>query len=332
MAGLSYYNAKYRFISHYKDGKWDEGELSTDNILHINESSTALHYGQQCFEGLKAYRTKNGDIQLFRPEMNAKRFQKSCRDLLIPIIEEDVFVDAVVKTVRANEELVPEYGKGETLYIRTLAIGVGENLGVKEAPEYIFLIFVCPAGAYFSDGLKPIDLVTTEYDRAAPNGTGQIKCGGNYGASLKAHREAKEKGYADCIYLDPATHTKIEEVGAANFFGITHDNKFITPKSNSILESITKLSLLDVARDLMKMEVLETDVFIDDLEIFKEAGACGTAAAITPIGSITHNGKKTTFTESDEAGEVVSKLYDLLTGIQFGEEEDVFNWTLKLND
>jgi branched-chain amino acid aminotransferase len=328
--GFNYIKTDFRYISTWKDGKWDEGKLVEDNRLCISEGSAALHYGQQCFEGLKAYRTKDGKIQLFRPDQNAKRMQESCRRLLMPEVPVEKFIDACVQVVKANEHYVPPYGTGATLYLRPLTIGVGDNIGVKPAPEYIFCVFCTPVGAYFKGGLKPVNFTVSDYDRAAPQGTGAAKVGGNYAGSLLPHELAVKKGFADCIYLDPATHTKIEEVGAANFFGITKDNKFVTPKSPSILPSITKYSLLQVAKDYLGMEAEERDVYIDKLDEFAEAGACGTAAVITPIGGIEYKGKLHVFYSETEVGPVTRKLYDTLCGIQFGDIEAPENWILEV--
>jgi len=328
--GFSYIKTDYRYISYWKDGKWDEGRLTEDNILHISEGSTALHYGQQCFEGLKAYRTKEGKIQLFRPDRNGIRMQESCRRIMMPEFPVDRFVDACIQVVKANEAYVPPYGTGATLYLRPFMIGVGDNIGVRPASEYIFSIFCTPVGPYFKGGMKPVNFMVSDYDRAAPFGTGAAKVGGNYAGSLLPHEIAVKKGFADCIYLDPATHTKIEEVGAANFFGITKDNKFVTPESPSILPSITKYSLLEVAKDYLGMEVEERDVYIDKLDEFVEAGACGTAAVITPIGGIEYKGKLHVFYSETEVGPITKKLYDTLTGIQFGDVEAPEGWIIEV--
>lgn len=324
--GFGYVKTDYRYISYWKDGNWDEGSLIEDNVLHISEGSTAIHYGQQCFEGLKAYANKQGGVQLFRPDRNARRMQDSCRRLLMPEFPVDRFIDACQQVVKANAAYVPPYGSGATLYIRPFMIGVGDNLGVKPADEYIFSVFCSPVGPYFKGGLKPVNFLVTEYDRAAPVGTGAAKVGGNYAGSLLPRDIAIKKGYADCIYLDPATHTKIEEVGAANFFGITRDEKFVTPQSPSILPSITKYSLMQVAADYLDMEVEERDVYIERLDEFVEAGACGTAAVITPIGAIEYQGKRHVFYSESEVGPVTRKLYDILCGIQFGEIEAPEGW------
>lgn len=317
--GFSYIKTDYRYISYWKDGKWDEGTLTQDNRLHISEASTALHYGQQCFEGLKAYRTKDGKVQLFRPDRNAARMQDSCRRIMMPEFPIERFVDACKQVVKANEIYVPPYGSGATLYLRPFLIGIGDNLGVRPAPEFIFSVFCSPVGPYFKGGMKPVNFSVSDYDRAAPYGTGAAKVGGNYAGSLMPHEMAVKSGFADCIYLDPATHTKIEEVGAANFFGITKDNKFVTPKSPSILPSITKYSLMQVAKDYLGMEVEERDVYIDKLDEFAEAGACGTAAVITPIGGIEYKGKLHVFYSETEVGPVTKKLYETLCGIQVGD-------------
>lgn len=330
--GFAYRKLPFRYISHFKDGKWDDGKLTDDATLHISESSPALHYGQQAFEGLKAYRTKDGSIQLFRPDQNAERLQKTADRLLMPHVPTDKFIAAVKSVVRANEEFVPPYGTGATLYIRPLLIGVGDIIGVKPAEEYIFTVFAMPVGSYFKGGLTPTNfIVSKEYDRAAPNGTGAAKVGGNYAASLLPGKYAHEKQFSDVIYLDPATHTKIEEVGAANFFGITKDNQFITPLSPSILPSITKYSLLYLAKERFGMEAIEGDVFVDELDKFTEAGACGTAAVISPIGGIQNGDDFHVFYSETEVGPVTRKLYDELVGIQFGDVEAPEGWIYKVN-
>ncbi|CFQ79044.1 TPA: branched-chain amino acid aminotransferase [Streptococcus agalactiae] len=330
--GFAYRKLPFRYISHFKDGKWDDGKLTDDATLHISESSPALHYGQQAFEGLKAYRTKDGSIQLFRPDQNAERLQRTADRLLMPHVPTDKFIAAVKSVVRANEEFVPPYGTGATLYIRPLLIGVGDIIGVKPAEEYIFTVFAMPVGSYFKGGLTPTNfIVSKEYDRAAPNGTGAAKVGGNYAASLLPGKYAHEKQFSDVIYLDPATHTKIEEVGAANFFGITKDNQFITPLSPSILPSITKYSLLYLAKERFGMEAIEGDVFVDELDKFTEAGACGTAAVISPIGGIQNGDDFHVFYSETEVGPVTRKLYDELVGIQFGDVEAPEGWIYKVD-
>lgn len=327
---FEYIKTNCSFISYYKDGKWDDGNLVEENNITISQASTCLHYGQQIFEGLKAYRTKSGEIQLFRPDMNAKRLNESASRLLMPTFPEKKFIDAVKKVVKANEEFVPPYETGATLYIRPFMIGIGHNIGVKAAKEYLFSIFVVPVGPYFKEGMKPVNFITSDFDRAAPNGTGNCKVGGNYAASLLPHKQAVDLGFADCIYLDPISHTKIEEVGAANFFGITHDNTFVTPSSNSILKSITKLSLIEIAEKYLNLKVEERDCFINNLDEFKEAGSCGTAAVISPIGAIVHKNTKKVFFSETEVGPITKKLYDTLLGIQKGDIVAPTNWIYKI--
>ncbi|GAB2027022.1 branched-chain amino acid aminotransferase [Lactovum odontotermitis] len=325
--GFTYRKLPYRYISHYKDGAWDAGKLTEDSTLHISEASPSLHYGQQGFEGLKAYRTKDGKIQLFRPEQNAARLQKTAERLSMAQVPTEQFIDAVVQVVRANADYVPPYGTGATLYIRPLLIGIGDIIGVQPAKEYIFTVFAMPVGSYFKGGLTPSNfIVSHDYDRAAPFGTGQAKVGGNYAASLVPGHLAHSSGYSDVIYLDPATHTKIEEAGAANFFGITKNDEFITPLSPSILPSITKYSLLQLAEERLGLKAIEGDIYIDQLDRFVEAGACGTAAVIAPIGAIDNRDDHHVFYSETEVGPVTKRLYDELTGIQFGDIEGPEGW------
>ncbi|MCI8210151.1 branched chain amino acid aminotransferase [Pseudomonas sp. S25] len=328
--GFDYIKTDMRYLSHWRDGAWDEGSLTEDNVLHISEGSTALHYGQQCFEGLKAYRCKDGSINLFRPDQNALRMQRSCGRLLMPQVPTDVFIEACKKVVAANERFIPPYGSGGALYLRPFVIGVGDNIGVRTAPEFIFSIFCIPVGAYFKGGLKPNNFVISGYDRAAPQGTGAAKVGGNYAASLMPGSEAKKLSFADAIYLDPQTHTKIEEVGSANFFAITKDDVFVTPKSPSVLPGITRLSLIELAQSRLGLKVVEGDVFIDKIADFKEAGACGTAAVITPIGGISYKDKLHVFYSETEVGPVTRKLYAELTGVQSGDVEAPAGWIVKV--
>jgi len=329
--GFSYVNLPFRYFSRYKDGAWDVGELSENNRFEISEGAPALHYGQQCFEGLKAYRTKAGDLQLFRVDENAKRLNSSAARLLMPEVPEAMFIEACKTVVRANEAFIPPYGSGGTLYLRPLLIGVGDMIGLAPANEFIFTVFAMPVGPYFKGGMKPAKfLACFDYDRAAPYGTGSAKVGGNYAGSLLPGMRAKEAGYTDVVYLDPATHTKIEEVGAANFFAITHDDVFITPKSDSILPSITKYSLLYLAEHRLGLKAIEGDIYIDQLGQYKEAGACGTAAVVTPVGSITVKGKDHVFYSETEVGPLTKKLYDELVGIQLGDIEAPEGWIFKV--
>lgn len=329
--GFSYMKLPYRYLAYYKNGQWEKGGLTEEATLHMSESSPCLHYGQQAFEGMKAYRTKDGSVQLFRPDQNAKRLQRTSDRLLMPQVPTDMFVNAVKQVVRANEEYVPPYGTGGTLYIRPLLLGVGDIIGVKPADEYIFTVFAMPVGNYFKGGLIPTNfIVSDKYDRAAPYGTGAAKVGGNYAASLLPGQMAHENKFSDVIYLDPATHTKIEEVGSANFFGITKDNEFVTPYSPSILPSITKYSLLYLAEHRLGLKAIEGDVPIDNLDRFAEAGACGTAAVISPIGGIQHGEDFHVFYSETEVGPITRKLYDELTGIQFGDVEAPEGWVVKV--
>ncbi|KMT57221.1 branched-chain amino acid aminotransferase [Pseudomonas fildesensis] len=328
--GFDYIKTDKRFLQVWKNGEWQEGTLTDDNVLHISEGSTALHYGQQCFEGLKAYRCKDGSINLFRPDQNAARMQRSCARLLMPHVPTEAFIDACKQVVKANERFIPPYGSGGALYLRPFVIGTGDNIGVRTAPEFIFSVFAIPVGAYFKGGLVPHNFQISTFDRAAPQGTGAAKVGGNYAASLMPGSEAKKDGFADAIYLDPMTHSKIEEVGSANFFGITHDNQFITPKSPSVLPGITRLSLIELAQTRLGLKVVEGEVFIDKLGDFKEAGACGTAAVISPIGGIQYNGKLHVFHSETEVGPITQKLYKELTGVQTGDVEAPAGWIVKV--
>lgn len=328
--GFSYIDTGKSFRAYFKDGQWSEGQIESSKYISISEASPVFHYGQSCFEGLKAYRTQNGDIQLFRPDKNADRMIDSAERLLMESYPKEAFIEAVHKIVKENAEWVPPYESGATLYIRPFLIGVGDIVGVKPAEEYIFSIFVTPVGPYFKGGLQPANFLISDYDRAAPNGTGAAKVGGNYAAGNLAGKLAKEQGYADAIFLDPATKTKIEEVGSANFFAITADNRFITPKSPSILPSITKYSLIDIARERLGMEAIETDVYLKELASFSEAGAMGTAAVITPIGSIVHGEHRYVFGNGQDVGSVTQRLYNELVGIQFGDVVAPEGWIQKV--
>ncbi len=324
---FSYIKTDYRYISFNKNGKWDEGKLIESNELRINEGSPILHYGQGAFEGLKAFTQKNGDIAIFRPDMNAKRLIFSANRLLMPQVPIEKFIDACVKTVKSNFKWIPPYGVDASFYLRPYEIGVGENLGVKPANEYIFSVFGVPVGPYFKGGFKPVAMMVADYDRAAPRGTGDVKVGGNYAASLLPHEIAIKNGYTDCIYLDPKENKYIEEVGAANFFGITKDGRLVTPKSSSILQSITRLSLMVIAEDELGLKIEENKVDIDSLDQFVEVGACGTAAVVTPIGRIKYKDREFVFYDNGKsAGPITNKLYNILLSIQRGEIKDKYNW------
>jgi len=323
---FAYVKTDYRYVSRWRDGGWDEGGLVTDHRVSIEEGATALHYGQQCFEGLKAFSRADGSIQLFRPDRNAARMAATARRLIMPEVPEEKFIEACLEVVRANADWVPPHGSGASFYLRPYLIGVGDNLGVRPAPEYRFSVFGCPVGPYFKGGFRPFNFVTSSYDRAAPRGTGAVKVGGNYAASLLPHEEARHQGFADCVYLDPSTHTKIEEAGAANFFAVTRGGEVVTPLSPSILPSITKYSLLEVARERLGLRTVERDILVDRLDELAEAGACGTAAVITPIGGISHGGRLHVFHSETEVGPVTRRLYETLVGIQNGDLEAPSGW------
>ncbi|MDE6433560.1 MAG: branched-chain amino acid aminotransferase [Lachnospiraceae bacterium] len=325
--GFGYMETEQRFVANYKDGKWDEGALISDPMVTINECAGVLQYAQTCFEGLKAYTTEDGRVVCFRPDLNAQRMADTCKRLEMPVFPEDKFVEAVEKVVKANIEYVPPYGSGATLYIRPYMFGSNPVIGVKPADEYQFRIFVTPVGPYFKGGAKPITIRVSDFDRAAPHGTGHIKAGLNYAMSLHAIVDAHNQGYAENMYLDAATRTKVEETGGANFIFITKDGKLVTPKSDSILPSITRRSLMVVAEKYLNMEVEHREVFFDEVKDFAECGLCGTAAVISPVGKIDDHGKEICFPSGmDEMGPVTKKLYDTLTGIQMGQIEALEGW------
>jgi branched-chain amino acid aminotransferase len=330
LLGFKYHPTDYYYIRTFKDGQWGEGKLTQDRFISISMFSQVLHYSQEAFEGLKAYATKDGSINLFRPDMNAKRLQKSCRRLLMPEIPEKDFINAVIEVVKTNRKHVPPYGSGASLYVRPVIFGVGDNLGVNPASEFMFIIMTSPVGPYFKGALKPVRMLVSDYDRAAPFGTGDIKTGGNYAASLLPNRLAKQKGFADCIYLDPATHTKIDEVGAANFFGITKSGVYVSPVSSSILPSVTQDSLKYLAMDKLGLKVEERDVYIDKLYEFAEVGACGTAAAVTPIYEVVHKDKIIYSRNSSEVGFVSTQLSKILNEIKVGDLVSQVHWITKI--
>lgn len=325
--GFSYQQTDGRFVTNYKDGAWDDGVITDDANVVINECAGVLQYAQTCFEGLKAYTTEDGKVVCFRPDLNASRMADSCRRLEMPVYPEDKFVEAVVKTVQANLAYVPPFGSGATLYIRPYMFGTNPVIGVKPADEYQFRIFVTPVGPYFKGGAKPITIRVSDFDRAAPHGTGHIKAGLNYAMSLHAIMDAHAKGFDENMYLDPATRTKVEETGGANFIFITKDGKMVTPKSDSILPSITRRSLMYVAEHYLGMEVEHREVYFDEVKDFAECGLCGTAAVISPVGKIVDHGNEICFPSGmDDMGPVIKKLYDTLTGIQMGHIEAPEGW------
>lgn len=325
--GFGYMKTDKRFVSNYKDGKWDDGVLTEDDKVVISECAGVLQYAQTVFEGLKAYTTEDGHIVCFRPDLNASRLADSARRLEMPVFPEDKFVEAVVETVKANKNFVPPYGSGATLYIRPYMFGSNPVIGVKPADEYQFRIFCTPVGPYFKGGAKPITIKVSDFDRAAPHGTGNIKAGLNYAMSLHAIVTAHEEGYSENMYLDAATRTKVEETGGANFLFVTKDGTVVTPKSDSILPSITRRSLMVVAKEYLGLKVEHREVYFDELKDFAECGLCGTAAVISPVGKIVDHGKEICFPSGmEEMGPVTKKLYETLTGIQMGRIEAPEGW------
>lgn len=329
--GFSYMPTDSRYVSVYADGKWDGGQLVSDANVTMSESAGVLQYAQTCFEGLKAYTTKDGSIVTFRPDLNATRMKDTCERLMMPIFPEERFIEALDMLVKANAAYVPPFGSGATLYIRPFMYGSGPVIGVAPAPEYTFRMFCTPVGPYFKGGVKPIKLTVSPYDRAAPHGTGHIKAGLNYAMSLYAGYEAKHAGFAENMFLDAATRTKVEETGGANFLFVTKDGKVVTPKSPSILPSITRRSLMIVAKDYLGLECEEREVAFDEVRDFAECGLCGTAAVISPVGSINNFGEEICFPSGmEEMGPVIKKLYETLTGIQMGTIEAPKGWIHKV--
>ncbi len=325
--GFGYAQTDMRYVSNYKNGAWDEGTLTSDSNVVINECAGVLQYAQTCFEGLKAYTTEDGRIVCFRPDLNAERMEATAQRLEMPVFPKDRFVDAVVKTVEANEAYVPPYGSGATLYIRPYMFGSSSVIGVKPAEEYQFRIFCTPVGPYFKGGVKPPTIRVSDFDRAAPHGTGHIKAGLNYAMSLHAIVDAHDQGFDENMYLDAATRTRVEETGGANFLFVTKDGKVVTPKSESILPSITRRSLMTVAKDYLGLEVEEREVFFEEVKDFTECGLCGTAAVISPVGKINDHGREICFPSGmNEMGPVTKKLYETLTGIQMGRIEAPEGW------
>ena len=325
--GFGYVKTDYRYVSNFKNGAWDEGTLSTDDMVTISECACVLQYAQTVFEGMKAYTTEDGHIVVFRPDLNAERMENSAKRLEMPVFPKDRFVDAIVKLVEANADYVPPYGSGATLYIRPYMFGTNAVIGVKPADEYQFRAFCTPVGPYFKGGVKPITIRVSDFDRAAPRGTGHIKAGLNYAMSLHAIMDAHRQGFDENMYLDPATRTKVEETGGANFLFVTKDNKVVTPKSDSILPSITRRSLVYVAKEYLGLEVEEREVYFDEVKDFAECGLCGTAAVISPVGKIVDHGKEICFPSGmEEMGPTTKKLYETLTGIQMGRIEAPEGW------
>lgn len=329
--GFGYHKTDKRFVSMFKDGKWDEGSLTEDENITMNECACVLQYAQTCFEGMKAYETIDGHVVVFRPDLNAKRMYDSALRLEMQPYPEDKFIEAVEQTVKANLKYVPPYGTGASLYIRPYLFGYSPVMGVKPAEDFMFRVFVSPVGPYFKGGSKPITLKVSDFDRAAPHGTGHVKAGLNYAMSLHAGVTAHKEGYAENLYLDPQTRTKVEETGGANFLFITKDGKVVTPKSSSILPSITRRSLMYVAQHYLGLEVEEREVYLEELNDFAECGLCGTAAVISPVGRIDDHGKSINFPSGmDAPGEITKKLYDTLTAIQYGKIEAPEGWIRRI--
>lgn len=325
--GFGYIPTDKRYVSNFKNGAWDEGILTSDDKVVISECAGVLQYAQTCFEGLKAYTTEDGKIVCFRPDLNAERMVDSCKRLEMPVFPVERFLDAVDKVVSANAAYVPPYGSGATLYIRPYMFGSSPVIGVKPAEEYQFRMFCTPVGPYFKGGVKPLTIRVSDFDRAAPHGTGHIKAGLNYAMSLYAIVDAHEQGFDENMYLDAATRTKVEETGGANFLFVTKDGKVVTPKSNSILPSITRRSLMYVAKEILGLEAEEREVYVDELKDMAECGLCGTAAVISPVGKIVDHGKEICLPAGmTEMGPVTKKLYDTLTGIQMGRLEAPKGW------
>ncbi|MBQ6364300.1 MAG: branched-chain amino acid aminotransferase [Lachnospiraceae bacterium] len=330
--GFAYHVTDYRYVSNYKNGAWDEGGLITDDKIVMSEDAGVLQYAQTVFEGLKAYETEDGHIVCFRPDLNAERMEGSAARLEIPVFPKERFIDAVKQVVKANEAWVPPYGSGATLYIRPYSFGISPVIGVKPADEYQFRIFVTPVGPYFKGGAKPIVIKVSDFDRAAPRGTGHIKAGLNYAMSLHAIVTAHDEGYAENVYLDPATRTKIEETGGANTIFVDEDGNLIVPKSESILPSITRRSLVYVAEHYLGLKVTEREVFLDEVGQYPEMGLCGTAAVISPVAKINDHGREIVFRDNQEKmGPVLQKLYDTLTGIQMGRIEAPEGWICRID-
>lgn len=317
--GFGYIKTDWRYVANYKDGKWDEGTLTDNENIVMNECACVLQYAQTCFEGLKAYTTEDGRVVCFRPDLNAERMMDSCERMKMPVFPKERFLEAIVKTVGANRDWVPPYGSGASLYLRPYMFGINSVIGVKPATEYQFRVFATPVGPYFKGGVKPLTVRISDYDRAAPHGTGHIKAGLNYAMSLYAIVDAHEKGFDENIYLDSATRTHIEETGGANILFVTKDGKVVTPKSSTILPSITRRSLLHVAAEYLGLTVEERPVALEEVKDFAECGLCGTAAVISPVGKIVDHGKEICFPSGmSDMGPVTKKLYDTLRGIQMG--------------
>lgn len=329
--GFGYIQTDFRYLSEYKDGKWDDGAVITDPNVVLNECACVFQYAQTVFEGLKAYTTEDGRTVTFRPDLNAERINASAARLEMPTLPEGRFIEAVKQVVKANEAWVPPFGSGASLYVRPYIMGTNAVIGVKPADEYQFRILTTPVGPYFKGGAKPLTIRVSDFDRAAPNGTGHIKAGLNYAMSLHAIVDAHDKGFAENMYLDSATRTKVEETGGANFLFVTRDGKVVTPKSNTILPSITRRSLIQVAKEYLGLEAEEREITLEEVKDMAECGLCGTAAVISPVGKVNDHGKEICFPSGmDEMGPITKKLYDTLTGIQMGKIKAPEGWIVEI--
>jgi branched-chain amino acid aminotransferase len=328
--GFQYHQTDCYVRADFKNGAWGEIEICKDPMLSVHAAAAALHYGQSCFEGLKAFSEKSGSVALFRPEENARRLNASAQRLVMESVPEELFIEACKKAVKYNKDWMPPYGTGASMYLRPLLFGSSPRVGLQPSDDYIFLVLAMPVGPYYKDGFFPVKaLVQESYDRAAPRGVGNIKAAGNYAAGLISDKESKKKGYAISLYLDSGTRTCIDEFGTSNFIAITKDNKFVTPDSNSILGSVTNKSLQRLAADF-GMAVEKRSIKVTELDRFTEVGACGTAAVITPVYSITYGDKVYTFGKEREAGATLTRLFKELQGIQYGEIKDRHKWMLKV--
>lgn len=329
---FGYYKTDYNVRSYWRDGNWGELEISSSEVINLHIAATALHYGQESFEGMKAFRGKDGKVRIFRWEENAKRMANSAREIMMAVVPHELFFKAITTAIKMNKQYIPPYGTGASLYLRPLLIGSGPKVGVKPADEYLFMVFVTPVGPYFKEGFNPVTVqIVRDFDRAAPLGTGHVKVGGNYAASLFAGERAHREGFTSVLFLDAREKKYIDECGPANFFGIK-GNKYITPDSKSILPSITNMSLCTLAKE-MGMEVERRHVPVEELAEFDEVGACGTAAVISPIKKIfdRDSDKVYDYCKDGKTGPVSTKLYNKLKGIQLGEEEDKYGWNYILD-
>lgn len=327
---FGYHKTEYNIRYMWRNGAWDEGVLTKDETVPMHIAATCLHYGQECFEGLKVFQTKRGDVVAFRPDENAKRMRRSCEKICMEPVPERLFIEAMERVVNANRQYVPPYGTGAALYIRPLVIGTGPQVGVKPAGEYMFMVFVTPVGPYFKTGFKPVDLVVEEeVDRAAPHGVGDVKVGGNYAAGIRASMAAKKRGFTEVLYLDAREKRYLDESGPANFYGIRPDDQYVTPASPSILPSITNKSIMTLAEEL-GLRPQQRPIPVDEIFDFKEAGCCGTAAVITPVASITFGDRKVVYAPDGRPGRLTVELYQKLRAIQLGDAPDKYGWVHRI--